>query len=98
MRTRLQQPGLCKSRGDSLFFLCRGEVEVLHGGEVQSKHQERWGQIRTDKDGAQQSAQAPRVMDVVVSSTCDEDGAVFGEMAAASKHPAAASLAALSSA
>ncbi|CAE7414098.1 HCN4 [Symbiodinium natans] len=59
VHTRLVEPGtdiyLEGEQGDSLFFLCRGEVEVLHGGEVQSKHQ---------------------------------DGAVFGEMAAASKHPA----------
>lgn len=59
VHTRLVQPGtdiyLEGERGDSLFYLCRGEVEVLHGEEVQSIH---------------------------------KDGAVFGEMAAASKHPA----------
>ncbi|CAE7316604.1 yciC, partial [Symbiodinium necroappetens] len=59
VHTRLVQPGtdiyLEGERGDSLFYLCRGEVEVLHGEEVQSTH---------------------------------KDGAVFGEMAAASKHPA----------
>lgn len=59
VHTRLVQPGtdiyLEGERGDSLFYLCRGEVEVLRGEEVQSTH---------------------------------KDGAVFGEMAAASKHPA----------